>query len=317
MDDSVSRQEAAKILRRTTWRSIKRNKIFYLFLIPALATVGTFSYPAMYGVVMAFQNFTAGGGYFGSEWVGLEHFRTFLRDPNFYNALRNTLLLNFYAIAFGFPAPIIFALLLNEMRGILFKRVTQTITYLPHFISWVIIAGMIYRMFDTHTGSITALIRFFNNGQNIPILRDPSFFRPMVVAFSIWKGLGWNSIIYLAAISGIDPQLYEAATVDGAGRIRKIWNITLPGIMPTIILLLILTAGSIAGDGWFDAVFNLQNPYTVSRASTLGYFTYREGIFFQRFSYATAIGLTQAVVAFTLVFSANALSRKVRGEGAF
>ena len=291
--------------------------MFYLFLLPAFITVILFNYRPMVGVLMAFQNYTAKGGLFGSEWVGLAQFRSFLSNPEFYRALKNTLLLNFYMIIIGFPLPIIFALMLNEIGGAAFKRITQTITYLPHFISWVIIAGMIYRMLDTDTGSLSALIRLFNNGKNIPLLRDERYFRPMLVTVNIWKELGWNSIIYLAAIAGLDPQLFEAAIVDGAGRLKRLWHITLPGIAPTIFLLLILNIGSLVTGGHFDAVYSMQNPYIIGNASIIEYYVYMQGIFKQQFSYATAVGLSQSLVCLLLVFGSNALSRRFRGEGAF
>ena len=315
MDVNGNAVASAKI--GTLLRDIRKNAVFYVFLIPAFVTVILFNYRPMVGVLMAFQNFTAKGGLFGSEWVGMTHFESFLTNPEFYLSLKNTLLINLYMIIIGFPLPIIFALMLNEIGGIAFKRVTQTITYLPHFISWVIIAGMVYRMLDSDTGSVTALIRLLNNGRNIPLLRDGKFFRPMLISISIWKELGWNSIIYLAAISGLDPQLYEAATVDGAGRLRRLWHITLPGIFPTIFLLLIINIGTLVTGGHFDAVFNMQNPYIIGNASIIEYYVYMQGIFKQQFSYATAVGLAQSLVCLMLVFGSNALSRKFRGEGAF
>lgn len=304
-------------LANPLWRMMKKNAVFYLFLVPALITVIIFNYRPMVGVIMAFQDFSIREGMFASPFVGFKHFRDFFTNREFYNALQNTLLLNLYMIVIGFPLPIIFALMLNEIRSVAFKRVTQTITYLPHFISWVIITGMVYRMLDRDTGSIMALIKYFNNGNIIPLLSDDKYFRPLIVGISVWKELGWNSIIYLAAIAGLDTQLYEAATVDGAGRMKKLLCITLPGMAPTIFLLLILNIGTLVTGGHFDAVFNMQNPYIIGNATIIEYYVYIRGITKQEFSYATAVSLTQSTVAFLLVFGSNGLSRKIRGEGAF
>jgi len=299
------------------WRAMKKNAVFYAFLVPAFVTIILFNYRPMVGVIMAFQDFNVRDGLFGSPWAGFKHFADFMTNREFYGALQNTLLLNLYMIVVGFPMPIIFALMLNEIGNAAFKRTTQTITYLPHFISWVVIAGMVYRMLDRDTGSVMALLKIFNNNEFVPLLADGKYFRPLLVTLNIWKELGWNSIIYLAAIAGLDPQLYEAAKVDGAGRWKRLLHITLPGMAPTIFLLLILNIGTLVTGGHFDAVFNMKNPYIIGNASVIEYYVYIRGITKQEFSYATAVSLTQSVVAFMLVFGSNALSRKFRGEGAF
>lgn len=300
-------------------KKIFKYKVMYLFLLPAIVLTFIFSYIPMFGVMMAFQDFKIKLGYFGSPFVGFKYFGQFLSNKDFYLALKNTLAINVLDIVIGFPLPIIFSLLLNEIKSNSFKRVTQTITYLPHFISWVVISGLFYRLLDYDSGSIN----FFINAlgfDKVAFFRDPKYFWPILISLSIWKDLGWNSIIYLAAISGIDQEQYEAATVDGAGRLQKILHITLPGIAPTAALLLILTMGSLfasTSSSSFDAVYNLRNPMVTSAAHVLDIYVYTEGIRFNRLSYAAAIGFAQSVLSFGMVALANSTSRKLKGYGAF
>ena len=299
-------------------RRIYRSRYEYLFLLPALISVAVFCYRPMIGVIMAFQNYTPRGGLLNSEWVGLAHFQNFLTNRNFYNALKNTMVISVLGFLVGFPLPIVLALMFSEVRFIRFKKITQTVSYLPHFISWVIISGVLYKILNHDYGSVNLLIVALG-GKPIDFLKDKDFFIPMLITVSIWKELGWNSIIYLAAITGVDVQLYEAATVDGAGRFKKIFYITLPGIYPTIALLLILSAGSIFGSAYtsFDAIFNLRNPYVADAANVLEYYIYREGIYNRNFSYATAVGMALSIVSFSCVFTANSISRKLQGYGVF
>lgn len=318
--DSVTIVSSSK--RRTKLknllREIIRNRTIYIFLLPALISVVVFNYRPMVGVVMAFQDFTPKGGLFNSPWVGLKHFIKFLTNPDFYSALKNTLSINFLGLLIGFPMPIILAIMLNELRPGKYKKFSQTVSYLPHFISWVIIAGMMYKLLNYDAGSLNILIRSLG-GQPIDFLKRIDFFWPILISLTIWKELGWNSIIYLASISSIDQELYEAASVDGASRLRKLFSITLPGIAPTIGLLLILSAGNLVmhGGASFDAVFNLRNAYVADAANVLDYYTYREGVYYRNFSYATAIGLALSFTSLLLVLGANRLSRKFRGYGAF
>jgi len=269
---------------------------------------------------MSFQDFDIMKGYFNSEFVGFKHFINYLKDPIFWQALRNTLGINSLMIIIGFPLPIIFALLLNEVRVTSFKRVTQTITYLPHFISWVIVAGMVYRLLDMDAGILNYIRAHWFEVERIPFLRISSYFWPILIIVSIWKTLGWNSIIYIAALSGIDVELYEAARIDGAGRFKSLLHITLPGIAPIIGLMFIFSIGTLvntSGGASFDAIFNMRNSMVMDVAQVLDLYTYQQGVLLNRLSYAAAIGLTQSLLSLGLVFFANFTSRKISGYGAF
>lgn len=304
---------------QNTIREVMKHKVMYLFLLPALITVIIFSYRPMFGIIMAFQDYSAKLGFYGSPFVGLKQFREFLATPDFYQAFKNTVGINVLMIVLGFPIPIIFALIINEIKFSAFKRVTQTITYLPHFISWVVVGGMIYRLLDYDSGSINVLISFFG-GDRIAFMRDARYFWSVLITSSIWKDLGWNTIIYLAAMSSIDPELYSAAFVDGAGRFKKLLYITIPGIAPTAGLMLIFAIGTLvnaSGGASFDAIFNLKNSLVMEAANVLDLYTYTQGVQWLRISYATAIGLTQSIVSLCLVLGANRLSKKMLGYGAF
>lgn len=305
------------------WRDVRRRlvkyRILYVFLIPAVITTIVFSYIPMGGVMMAFQDFKIHLGYLGSPLVGFKHFQAFLRNKDFYLALKNTLIINSLNIAIGFPLPILFALLLNEIRSSAFKRITQTITYLPHFISWIVIAGLFYRLLDYSTGSANQLIVALG-GERVAFFREPSYFWTILIGLSLWKDFGWNSIIYLAAITGIEVEQYEAATVDGATRLQKAVFITLPAIFPVIALMLILTIGSLfasTSSSSFEAVYSLRNAMVNEASQVLDIYVYTEGIRFNRLPYAAAIGLAQSLVSFLMVCIANAASRRLRGYGAF
>ncbi|MFC4776121.1 ABC transporter permease [Paenibacillus sp. GCM10023252] len=298
------------------WRTLGNYKMLYLFLLPAVLVTFIFNYIPLVGVVMAFQDFNIVQGYFGSPFVGLDNFKNFLDNPDFYTALRNTLAMSFLLIIIGFPVPILFAIMINEMKNKAFKRIAQTLTYLPHFLSWVVISGLIYRMLEEYFGAVNLLLNALGLDK-IAFLRDPDYFWGILVSGSIWKDMGWNSIIYLAAMAGIDPALYEAATIDGAGRWKKILYITLPGIAPVIGLLLIFNIGTLVGGASFDAVYNLHNPLVGEKAMTLDYFVYLEGIRQNNPSLASAVGLTFSLVSFGLVLTANLISKKVSGYRAF
>lgn len=300
-------------------KKIKKYRMMYLFLVPAVVLTAIFSYSPMIGVIMAFQNYEPIKGFFGSEFIGIKHFIEFLSDPDFYSALKNTLGINLLMIIIGFPLPIIFALLINEIKDGYFKRITQSISYLPHFISWVVIAGMAYRLLEEDFGSVNLLIEALG-GEKIAFFREPSYFWGILVTIAIWKELGWNAIIYLAALSGIDIHLYEAARVDGAGRLKQLFHITLPGLMPTISLMFILTVGNLAtsvGGANFEAIMNLQNAMISRASTTLDYYIYLRGLRMNRMSLAAAVGLSQSLIALALVFITNGLNRKKSGYGAF
>jgi putative aldouronate transport system permease protein len=281
-------------------------------LIP-LAYFIIFKYFPMYGVVIAFKDFKLGRGIFGSDWVGLYHFKNLFQSANFYRILRNTLLLNLYALVFGFPVPIIIAIFLNEIRQLTFKRITQGVLYLPHFISWVVLAGIFIQMLSPSTGIINIVLKALGITP-IYFMADPFWWTAMFVVSGIWQGAGWGSIIYLAAISNIDPELYEAARIDGASKMRQVWNITLPCISSTIAIMLIMRMGSMIDVG-FEHIYNLQNPAVYDVADVISTYVYRIGIQGAQFSYTTAVGLFQSVVALILVITTNRIAKAMGESG--
>ncbi len=297
---------------------MKHKALYLVFLLPAVITAILFQYRPMVGVIMAFQDFDiSAGSYLASPFIGLENFRTFFANPRFWQALKNTLGLGLYSLLVVFPLPIIFALVLNEVRFPGFKRTVQTITYLPHFLSWVVVATMVYRILDPGAGVINQ-IRMFFGAEALPFMREPEFFWHVTIISSIWKEIGWSAIIYIAAISSIDPQLYEAAVIDGAGRFRRMMSITLPSIASTVALMFILKISSIVSSGGlFDAVFNLSNPMVNERSYTLEMYAYYEGIVSAKYSYATAITLTQSVVGLIVVITANSIYKRVTQKSVF
>jgi len=289
-------------------RDMRRNWSLYLLVIPVILFYILFSYKPMYGALIAFKDFTPGRGFEGSPWVGFEHFIRFFQSPFFFRLVRNTFLISFFGLIFGFPAPIILALLLNEVRHTSFKRTVQTITYLPHFISMIVIVGMITD-FSLSTGLFNDIIVFFG-GERTPLLQQPQLYRPIYIASDIWQQVGWGTIIYLSALSAIDPELYEAARVDGAGRFKQLIHITLPSLAPTIVILLILRIGQLLGVGYEKTIL-LYNPSTYETADIISTYVYRVGLLEQDWSYSTAIGLFNSVINFTLLIVANKISRKV------
>lgn len=312
MSVTTHRQKVPEVRRCSRWNQFKLQRMLFLFMLPAFALVLVINYVPMVGLVMAFQNYKAALGWFGSEFVGFTHFQAFLSDPEFYRVLGNTLYISVLLMVFAFPAPILLALCLDNIPNPRFKRVTQTISYLPHFISWVVMAGLVYRMLEVDTGVVNALIRAVG-GSTVPFMRDPNLFVPIIVIVDVLKEVGWNSIIFLAAITNIDPSLYDAATVDGAGKLKTIRYITLPGIGPTIGTMLILRVGSMMHVN-FDMIFNMRNPMVNNVANVLGTFVYEKGILRGLFPYATAVGLVQGLVSVALVFISLKIANKVSGE---
>jgi len=292
---------------------LKTNYDMYLLLIPGLLFVLVFNYLPMYGITLAFKDFNmfAGNNPFtsllASPWVGMEHFENVFGRADFKQALGNTLLISVYKLVFLFPLPILLAILLNELRVAWFKKVLQTVLYLPHFLSWAVVSGI----FVTLLGSTGIVNQFLEaaTGNTISFLMDKSVFRTVLVATDGWKDIGWSSIIYLAAITGIDQEQYEAATVDGASKLQKIVYITLPGIAPTILLLLILKVGHIL-DAGFEQIFIMYNPTVYEVADIIGTYVYRMGLGQMNFSLGTAVGLFNSVVAFVLIVTANSLAKR-------
>lgn len=286
----------------------KRNKEVYIILLPVILYYLIFCYKPMYGALIAFQDYDPGDSIIGGKWVDFKHFINFFKSYYFIRLIRNTLSISITNIIFGFPAPIILALMLNELRSKVFSRATQLIVYLPHFISMVVICGML-KNFVTETGIISELFSYLGvEKQNM--LQNPSMFVPLYVGSSIWQSVGWSSIIYLAALTAVDQELYEAAVIDGAGRWKQILHITIPAIVPTIIILFIMRTGSILSVG-SEKILLLYNPTTYETADVISTFVYRKGILEGDFSYSTAVGLFNSVVNFGMVFLVNKVSSHV------
>ncbi len=288
-------------------KDFKKNKLIYLMALPCILYFVIYHYWPMYGATIAFKEFSPRLGILDSPWVGIKYFKSFFESIYFVRILKNTLILNFLNIIFGFPAPILFALLMNELSGNRFKRTVQTVTYLPHFISTVIICGMLID-FSSKSGLFNNIITLFG-GQASSLLLNPSYFRPIYIGSGIWQEVGWGSIIYLSALTSIDEELYSAAHIDGAGRFKQLIHITLPGILPTIIIMLILRMGSIMNVG-FEKVMLLYNPATYEVADVISTFVYRKGIEEANYSYSAAVGLFNSVVNFLMIITANYISRK-------
>jgi putative aldouronate transport system permease protein len=284
------------------------NRELYFLLIPVILYFLLFHYQPMYGAQIAFKRFSPARGVWDSPWTGIKNFVDFFNSYYFWTLLQNTFMINVYDVLFGFPAPIIFALLLNEVFNRTFKRTVQTITYLPHFISIVVVAGLLID-FMSLNGLINGILASLG-GKRTPFLLKPEYFRTIYVASGIWQQFGWGSIIYLAAMSAIDPQLYEAATMDGVGRFKKVLYITLPGIAPTIIILLILRMGQMLSVG-SEKILLLYNPITYETADVISTFVYRKGLLEMSYSYSAAVGLFNSVVNFSLLVVVNKMSRKL------
>jgi putative aldouronate transport system permease protein len=286
--------------------------LLYFMLLPPLVYYTLFHYGPMFGLLIAFKNYNMFRGVFASEWVGLAVFKEVMRMPEFLRSIRNTLTLNLLDLILGFPAPIILALMLNELTNGIFKKVTQTILYMPHFISWVIIGGMTYQIFATNNGVINIVLNEII-GVRIPFMTNSNWWIFTYFAIGLWQSVGFGAIIYMAAITSIDQEIYEAARVDGCSRFRMMWQITLPGISSTIVIMFILRIGSMISIG-FEKPLMLGNPTVYSVSDVLSTFVYRVGVENARFSVGTAVGLYQSVVNFVLVTCANKLSNKVTGE---
>lgn len=296
-------------------RRWQRDKWLYLLLLPGVLYFLVFKYVPMWGVVLAFKNYQPFLGFMKSEWVGMEHFRNFFQNPDFVKLLRNTLLLSLYNLIFFFPAPIILALLLNEVRIVLYKKTIQTLIYIPHFISMVIVASISYVFLTTEGGVINGLLQQYT-GQKINFLADPEWFRPIIILQTIWKECGFGTIIFLAALAGVDAEQYEAAIVDGANRWRQLWHITLPSIKSTIIILLILRMGDVLENG-FEQIYLMTNALNREVADVFDTYVYLMGITQGAFSYSTAVGLFKSLVGVFLVFTSNYLARRFGQSGIY
>lgn len=295
-------------LSRRLAKDFKRNKYIYLMLLPVVVYYLIFHYGPMYGIQIAFKDFSPARGMWGSPWVGFQHFADFFNGYYFWRVMRNTFLLSLYSMIIAFPSSIVLALLLNEVRSRVFKRTVQSVTYLPHFISMVVVVGMMVDFLSSR-GLINQIVEWFG-GKPIGFLTEPGWFRTLYIASGVWQGIGWGSIIYLAAIANIDPTLYEASRVDGAGRFRQMLHITLPGIMPTILILFILNMGSLLAVD-VDKILLMYNPLIYETSDVIGTYVYRKGILQASYSYSTAVGLFNAVVNFIFLIMTNRLSRRM------
>lgn len=290
------------------WRRLKKSKYLYLIFFIPLLYYAVFHYAPMYGILIAFKDYNIVRGIMGSPGAGLKHFQKFILDPYFWKLVRNTLLISFYGLVWGFPAPVVLAVLLNEVRGKRFSRIIQNVSYLPHFISTVVVCGMIVNFLATD-GLMWQIVKFFG-GTPKPYLMYPEYFRTIYTASGIWQSMGWNSIIYLAALSAVDEEMYEAAVIDGANRWHKIWRITLPSLAPTISIMLIMNLGRLMNVG-YEKVMLLYNGSTYETADIVSTYVYRRGILGSDFSYATAVGLVQALISVVLIVSSNKVSKKI------
>ncbi len=298
-----------KTNKKSIWFRIWQHRVFYLFLLPGIIWFFIFAYIPMYGITIAFKDFNFVKGILGSPWAGLKYFEQFF---NYYQAgeiIRNTLIISLMKLLIGFPMPIILALMLNEVRVTKFKRTVQTISYLPHFISWVVVVTLLQRMLTPYGGPVNELLSTLGVDK-VQFLGNINYFYQVIIASDIWKGIGWGAIIYLAAISGVDPQLYEAAKIDGANRFRQIWHVTLPSIRGVMVLLFILACGGIMSAG-YEQLLLLNTPATAKIGTVLDVYVIQAGLEQGRFSYATAVGLFQGIIGLILIITANQVSKKV------
>lgn len=299
--------------KKWTLSKFRKDLWLYVLLLPGLVYFLIFKYLPMWGVLIAFQNFNPYLGFWNSEWVGMDHFTTFFNNPDFVRLLRNTMILAVYDLVFFFPAPIVAALLLNEIRVGIFKRMVQTMIYVPHFISMVIVASMTYVFLTTNGGVLNELIALLT-GQKINFLADPNWFRPLIILQIMWKETGWGTIIFLAALASVDVEQYEAAVVDGANRRQRMWHITLPAISSTIVILLILRLGNFLDNG-FEQIFLMTNSLNRTVADVFDTYVYTVGITQGAFSYSTAVGLFKSIVGVMLIYGSNYLAKRFGQEG--
>lgn len=295
-------------------RDMKKHKYKYLIMLPVIVYLIVFCYKPMYGIVIAFQRFRPALGISGSKWVGLNNFARFFTDPSFFKVVKNTFLISALSILFSFPMPVILALMLNEVKVSWFKRTVQTITYMPHFISMVVMCALVTN-FCQMNGAINDIIVFFG-GERSNLLLNSSLFYPIYIISDIWQEVGWGSIIYLAAISGIDQEQYEAAKIDGAGRLQQLWYITLPGLVPTISMMLILRLGQVLSVG-YEKILLLQNSLNSSVSTVISVFVYQKGLVGGDYSYSTAVSLFNSLVNIVFLVAANKLSKKMGQSGLF
>ena len=298
--------------KKKVLKSLKRNWLLHVFILPALVYVILFCYFPMYGLQIAFKRYTFADGFSGSDWVGLRWFKQFLTGPRFWPILKNTLVLSIYSMIAGFPLPIVLALILNNVRNVKWKKFAQTITYMPHFISTVVLVGMMSLFFSPNSGFINTILKSLGGSGNTYFMGMPEYFSHMYVWSGVWKGMGWGSIIYLAALSGVDQQLHEAARIDGANKLQRVLHIDIPCILPTIVILLIMNCGSIIGVG-YEKVYLMQNSVNIGVSEVISTYVYKMGLGQNQYSFSTAIGLLNNIVNFILLIIVNKISDKLSG----
>lgn len=308
-------KQATKPKSATLWRRILSSWQLYVLLLPLILFFIIFQYAPMYGLQIAFKNFRAVDGIWGSPWVGFEHFERFFQSYQFWNTLKNTLLINLYELVFAFPIPIIFALMLNQVTRLGFKKWVQTITYAPHFISTVVLVGMLFIFLNPRTGMVNNMIAFFG-GDRINFFGEADWFKPIYVISEIWQTTGWSAIIYLAALTAVDPQLHEAAIMDGANKLQRVRHIDVPTIMPVIMILLILRMGHFASLG-FSKVLLMQNSLNIDSSEVIQTYVYKTGLVGAQYSYSAAIGLFDNIINLILLLMTNQLAKKMKQQTLF
>ncbi|MDQ0343682.1 putative aldouronate transport system permease protein [Lederbergia wuyishanensis] len=319
MQGKLSTKASIQLKRKnkSNWFNLKSQLEIQSMVLPSIIFLIIFAYIPMYGIVIAFKDYNLFQGISGSEWIGFTHFKEFFNDPLLGGVIRNTLVINGLNLLIGFPAPIIFALLLNEVTNKRFKSIVQSISYLPHFVSWVIFGGLVLTMLSPSNGIINyLLLQLGILDEAINFIGKENYFWFILVGSEMLKGLGWGAIIYIAAISGVDQELYEAAVIDGAGRFQKIWYITIPSIMGTVVIMFIFAVSAMLNTG-IEQILVLQNPLNLSASETLDTYVYKTGLQQMRYSYSTAVGLAKSVIAVILLIIANYFSKKITDNSLF
>ncbi|HZG58131.1 ABC transporter permease [Paenibacillus sp.] len=299
--------------KRPALKELRKNYDLYMLLVPAFVFFLIFAYIPMAGLLIAFKDYNIFQGIWASSWNGLENFREMFSIPEFWEMTRNTLMLNLLGLVVGFPAPIILALMLNEIGSKYFKRISQSLLYLPHFLSWIVLGGIVYAVLSPQYGIVNQIMRKFGMSE-IYFMADNTWWVIVYTLTTVWQGAGWGTIIYLAAMTAIDPSLYEAASIDGAGRLRKIWSITIPGILPTVVILLILNVGHMVSIG-IEQPLAMANPVVMEVAEVISTYIYSVGIKQGEFGLTTAVGMVQSVINLGLILGANYLAKRRGGEG--
>ncbi|MFR1356640.1 MAG: ABC transporter permease [Ruthenibacterium lactatiformans] len=312
---SVPRTQPLARRKMTTAVYFKQNWSLYLFLIPAVLLVFFFNYIPLYGIQIAFRDYTPAEGFFGSEWVGLKHFVRFFNSPKCWPVIWNTIKISVTTLLFTFPLPIVFAVFLNQVQNLKFKKFVQTITYVPYFISIVVLIGMVNLFLSPTSGIVNAVVTMFG-GDPVAFMQEPQYFLPIYIITAIWQNTGWSAIIYIAALTSVPPELHEAAIVDGASKMRRIWSIDIPYIMPTIVIQLILAVGNAMNVG-FEKVFLMQNPLNLEVSEVISTYVYKMGIMNYQYSFSTAINLFNSVINLILLLAVNKLCKKMSETSLF